>query len=126
MRLYRLDPKPRRFAAEAAFTAAGGWPSDDAMRASTEAPILYSAPGQWSLFRSYLAAGAYRLELHGEALAGRLRVLDRANQGIAETALDAAGAAEITLPRDDKYFLYLDLDPGARLEGVEMKQHPRP
>lgn len=119
LRLYRLDPQPPRFAGAVRFTAADGWPSDDAMRASAEAPLAYSEPGQWSLFRAYLAAGTYRLEAQGEALAGRVRVLNRANQPIAAAALaPAGGSAEITLPRDDKYFLYLELEPGARLVGV--------
>lgn len=125
IRLYRLDPNPPHYATEATVTAADAWPSDDAMRASSEAPIQYSAPGQWSLFRAYLAAGAYRLELSGEALAGRVRVVDRTNQPIAEAALDAAGAAEFTLPRDDKFFLYLELDPGAQLEEIRLEQRPR-
>jgi hypothetical protein len=128
IRLYRLDPDPLPAAAAHRFGAADAVVADDAMLPAGAAVVVYGAPGQWSLFKAYLAAGSWRLTVTGSGLGGggALRVVTREGEERARCPLSAGGGAAFDQPAPDKVFLYLDLPPGSRLSGVELTGSPRP
>ena len=127
--LLKLDPEriawetAHDFAAgEAAFLSAGV-----AAPRRTGGPIRFTAPGQFALFKGYFAAGTYRAEIDGlfdfHSGGGTIeaRTRDGRELGTAPITADAGGgAADFTLPAEDKLFLYVRLPPGSRLRAVRV------
>jgi Dolichyl-phosphate-mannose-protein mannosyltransferase len=129
LRLFKVDPDPIPYVAQRAFGAADALASDPPAMDGGDGGRLYTAPGQWSLFKEYLRPGRYRLEVDADLGAGPgnpgVRVLDRDDELIDATDL-ASPPAEVTLPRPDKYFFYVQLPPGSRLRGLTVSPAARP
>ncbi len=121
LRLYKIDPESLVYATEGWFSAGEALLREPRMRPPGEDVLVYTQPHQWGLFKAYLAAGTYRIELDAEldAEGGTVRVMDRDNREIDSREITAE-VAEIELPRDDKVFLYLHLPAGSRLSGMTL------
>ncbi len=119
IRLYRVDPEPGDFVTSRHWTAAEALTSDPAMKTGSD--ISFTAGGQWAVFKADLASGTYRLLAEGRP-AGRLRLRTREEETETTTEI-AAGEATVTVPRDARVFLYLELQPGSRCSGLSVTRN---
>ena len=123
--LYKIDPERPPFARERRFAAAEALLREERMRGDGDGDgsIAYRHPEQWSLFKAYLEAGRYAVEVEAELAAegAAVRVMNRDNQEIGVHPF-AGTSAVVELPRRDKYFFYLHLPVGSRLRGMTLAQ----
>jgi hypothetical protein len=115
LRLYRLDPAAPEPAGPGRLDATQAFVSSPGMKASG-AEIRFEHEGEWALFKIRLDAGAYRVRTDGSTT-GRLRVRVREDESESVTAF-ASGEARFSIGQPRKVFLYLELAPGSRLDGV--------
>ncbi len=116
VQLYRLEPLPADCRPGGPILARDAHVPDPRMR--TGGIVAFQLPGQWVLFKGCFAAGKYAFRLDGTATGpGSLRVVDAANRKVVEAPLGAEPVA-IDLPVQGKYFFYVSLPVGSRLQGV--------
>ncbi|MEE8522528.1 MAG: glycosyltransferase family 39 protein [Thermoanaerobaculia bacterium] len=124
LRLYKVDPEPLVYADRRSFTAAEALIPNPTMRPDgDDGPILHHAPIQWSLFKTYLEAGRYRVTIAADMTepTGTLRITNRDRDAVATAVWDDGLQATVTLPERDKYFFYVHLAAGSRLRGLEIE-----
>ena len=78
---------------------------------------VFRRDGQFALFKLPRPAGTQRVEVQGQDIAGHLLVRGMDNQELVQVDFEN-GRAEVTLPTTDKYFFYLYLHQGSRVEAV--------
>ncbi|HEX4955722.1 MAG TPA: glycosyltransferase family 39 protein [Thermoanaerobaculia bacterium] len=119
VRIFQLDPETPTFAPAVRFGAEDAWPATDAMRPEGATEVVFSEDGSWAMFKSHLAAGSYGVTLVADA-AGELAIRTREDGELARLPIGPDAPARVELPRAAKYFFYLSLPPGSRLEGLEL------
>jgi hypothetical protein len=122
--LYKLDPEAPVFAAGGRFAAAAALVESPAMLPAGATRVRALEDGKWTLFKAHLAPGAYLARLQGKHLDGaRIEVRTRDNARVSEASASPEGA-HLTLPRADKYFLYVYLPAGGRLRALSLTPAP--
>lgn len=119
--LYRLDPERVRHRASRRWEAAEAVLPDATMRARDG--VRYGRPGQWALFKEYLAAGAWTVRVGGElAGPGRIELRDRVDPAPRAWRLDEDGTSRFQMERPEKVFLYVCAPRGSRLTAVSARR----
>jgi hypothetical protein len=119
--LYRLDPVSVVHVESRTWSASEAVLPDDSMRGP--GAIRYTRPGQWSLFKEYLQAGAYRFGVAGR-LSGPARVVvrDRVDSSRQEELLLSGEPVRVDVLRGEKAFVYLYARDGSRVTAVTMER----
>ncbi len=120
VRIFHLDPEAPPFARAARFGAADAWPAADAMRPAGATAVAFSEEGSWAMFKAHLAAGSYRAILQASA-GGELEIRTREDSVLARVPITPESPARVELPRPEKYFFYVSLPAGSRLEGLSLE-----
>jgi len=123
IRVYKVEPAHVEHETSAAWTAATIYVPGRARQRKRDGAVRFRKPTDWSMVTARLAAGRYRFELEGDLHPpATLRVRDDRNRPVAELELDltVATVAEVTLPADGKYYLYLKLGRPSRLRRVAL------
>lgn len=118
LRLYQVPPGEAPFPQARLFGPEELFVPDGRMRRREPGVVTVFAESQWLLAKEWLEAGTFRVRARGE-LPGPGEVVVRTRDG-AEVARSpvVGGFGRVELPRPDRYFFYLDLPAGSRVEAV--------
>ncbi len=120
--IFALEPDPVVYRTERVFSAADSTfiSHPDLRRDGPKAPLQYTRRWQFAVFKDYLAAGTYRVELDArpEPPEGYLYVVDRRNREVG--TYDLREDFVIELPADEKYLVRIFLPPPTRLHGFRI------
>ncbi len=85
-------------------------------------PLQYTKRWQFAVFKDFLSAGDYQVELGMNPLPkeGYLHVVDRKNREVGR--FDLRTDIKVTLPADEKYLLRVFIAPPTRLYGVKVSR----
>lgn len=138
LRLYELDPQQPPWSTSvvrsggellSSFPAMrpGGAPGDEDARAGDggkDGPLTFDAPGRWALAKGYLEPGRYRVTVDADLAGdgGGVQVLTRSGEEIDVDLFFGDETAHVTLPRRDKYFVYVRLPEGSVLRAVRLER----
>ena len=97
--------------------------------AATPGGLEFAAAGQYALFKDWLEAGAYDVEVAGRLVGdGALRAQTVDNAPLGRIAIAAAGNgnARLNVPVRAKVFFYLELPPGSQMRSLRVRSSRAP
>lgn len=117
--LYGVERESVSYAPRFTFSVDYAFVSDKRMLDRSSRSVVFSSPGQWCQVKGFFEGGRTGLRVAGDAPGGgrvEVRALD--NRGVFEGPLDEEISVLFELPEPGKYFFYLRLEPGSRIERV--------
>ncbi len=124
LRLVEVDPERPPWSATLVRSADELLTASPGMRPDTDGPVVFDGPGGWALAKGYLEPGRYRVTIEGEISGegGGVEVRTRAGEEIDVDLLFGDDTARVSLPRRDKYFVYVRLPGGSTLRAVRLER----